>query len=44
MTEMDAIDRLFGDFVVLVMIGVAIGIALFVIKAFRKIAGGWDNG
>jgi hypothetical protein len=37
MTEMDAIDRLFGDFIVLIMIGVALGIALYVIGAFRKL-------
>ena len=36
-----AADRLFDDFVVLVMIGVAIAIAMFVVAALRKMVRGY---
>lgn len=35
-----AADRLFDEFAILAGIGVAIGIALWVIGAFRKVFGG----
>ena len=39
---MAAVDRLYDEFVWLVMIGVAIGIALFIIGAFKKLFGGLE--
>jgi len=39
---MAAVDRLFDEFVWLVIIGVVIGIALCVIKAFKKMFRGME--
>jgi len=43
MAVMDAVDRLFDDFVVIVIIGMAVSIAIYIMRAMKKLFSGMVN-